>query len=60
MKMWWSLMLPRAFCIMVVILSEPLYGIMKTYRCIVVFLKILPMHYVPTLITLHRLSDFDI
>jgi hypothetical protein len=23
-------MLPRAFCIMVVIMSEPLYGIMKT------------------------------
>jgi hypothetical protein len=44
-------MLPRAFCIMVVIMSEPLYGIMKTSRCIVVFLKILHMHYVPIVIT---------
>jgi hypothetical protein len=27
-------MLPRAFCIMVVIMSELLYGIMKTYCCV--------------------------
>jgi hypothetical protein len=27
------------------------YGIMKTYRCIAMFLKILHMNYVPTLVT---------
>jgi hypothetical protein len=51
MRMWWLLMLPRDLLYDGCTRMDNCYGIMKTYRGIVMFLKILHMQYVLTLIT---------